>query len=139
MTGAITVRTAAASRPAHAAKRTEPSISSRMFRCGSPTQREIDGNRLKKYNHTNVWSAINARWEAPNQPSDRSANMKPNRTVQKYHMNAQASSVKPIGEASLICAIKHSRFSLRPDQEKPILFRVTYKQNAATPDRKSVV
>src|SRR5579862_9099599 len=100
MIGARTIKVPAAKSPDHAANRSERSISLRSCSCLEITQREMEGSRLKKYSHMNVCKAIRARCDAPNQPKERSEKMNPSRTVQKYHMKAQASSVSPMGAAS---------------------------------------
>src|SRR5690349_11966857 len=82
--------------PTQAVARRDSLISPFRYSGGSFADREMEGNRLKKYNHTNVCSAIRMRCEAPNQPSDSSWKRKPRSTVAKYHMNAQANSVTPI-------------------------------------------
>src|SRR5215831_12439791 len=89
--------------PTHAVTRRESLIKPLRYSRGSCTEREIEGSRLKKYSHTNVWSAIRIRCEAPNHPSDSSWKRKPSSTVAKYHMNAHASSVTPIGQHSRMC------------------------------------
>src|SRR5688572_11438522 len=80
-----------------AEKRIERLIKPIRYSVGFPTQREMDGSRLKKYSQTKVWSAIRMRWDAPNQPSDSSVNRNPKMTVAKYQINAHASSVSPMG------------------------------------------
>src|SRR3954452_17122175 len=100
-------------------------MSCRRRALGAATQREIDGSRLKKYNHTKVCSAISARCDAPHQPSVASANKNPSRTVQKYHMKPQASFVKPMGADSLRWCMKCETCKSGRNNAKPILVCAT--------------